>query len=71
MLTRVKYAIRSTIRHHASLRSDAVIKKIAGIVEPRHKVNLTSPDKVILVEVFQVSPTASDRTPSGLVEQPR
>lgn len=32
-----------------------MIKKIADLVSPKHKVNLTSPDKVVLVEIFQVS----------------
>lgn len=32
-----------------------MIKKVASFVSPRHKVNLTQPDKVILVEIFQVS----------------
>lgn len=36
------------------LKRDDVIKKIAGLIGPHHKVNLTAPDKVILVEVFQV-----------------
>lgn len=28
---------------------------IADLVSPKHKVNLTNPDKVVLVEIFQVS----------------
>ncbi|KAL2203638.1 hypothetical protein CC79DRAFT_1248025, partial [Sarocladium strictum] len=48
-----KYAIRHNIRHNKELRSDELIKKVAGYVDERHKVNLTQPDKVILVEVFQ------------------
>ncbi|ETS85500.1 hypothetical protein PFICI_03525 [Pestalotiopsis fici W106-1] len=47
------YAIRYTSRAHNVLKRDDVIKQIAGLIGPRHKVNLTAPDKVILVEVFQ------------------
>ncbi|KAF2997516.1 hypothetical protein E8E14_002599 [Neopestalotiopsis sp. 37M] len=47
------YAIRYTSRAHNVLKRDDVIKKIAGLIGPHHKVNLTAPDKVILVEVFQ------------------
>jgi len=30
-----------------------VIKKIASLIDDRHKVNLTKPDKVILVDIYQ------------------
>jgi len=34
---------------------DAVVKQVASLIDgERHKVNLGSPDKVILVEIFQV-----------------
>ncbi|KAF5022769.1 hypothetical protein F66182_5184 [Fusarium sp. NRRL 66182] len=49
----VQYAIRYNIRNHTAFKSSEVIKKIADMVSPRHKVNLTSPDKVVLVEIFQ------------------
>ncbi|TFB06806.1 hypothetical protein CCMA1212_000038 [Trichoderma ghanense] len=48
------YAIRHTMRNHTVLESQAVIKMIAGMIKPEHKVNLKSPDKVILVEIFQL-----------------
>ncbi|KAL6870239.1 hypothetical protein J3F83DRAFT_735586 [Trichoderma novae-zelandiae] len=48
------YAIRHTMRNHAVLESQAVIKMIAGMIKPEHKVNLSNPDKVILVEIFQL-----------------
>ncbi|EHK43680.1 hypothetical protein TRIATDRAFT_300156 [Trichoderma atroviride IMI 206040] len=48
------YAIRHTLRNHTILKSEAVIKMIAGMVKPEHKVNLRTPDKVILVEIFQM-----------------
>ncbi|PTB62471.1 hypothetical protein BBK36DRAFT_1098601, partial [Trichoderma citrinoviride] len=49
-----QYAIRHTMRNHTVLESQAVIKMIAGMIKPEHKVNLKSPDKVILVEIFQL-----------------
>ncbi|KAM0247382.1 hypothetical protein ACHAQJ_009846 [Trichoderma viride] len=52
-LTPGQYAIRHTMRNHTILKSEAVIKMIAGMVKPEHKVNLKTPDKVILVEIFQ------------------
>lgn len=49
------YAIRPTIRNHSNLKRDVVINTIAGLInDERHKVNLTNPDKVILVDIFQV-----------------
>ncbi|KAH8661396.1 THUMP domain-containing protein [Tricladium varicosporioides] len=47
------YAIRPTIRNHTTLKRDAVIKSIASSIADIHKVNLTKPDKVILVEIYQ------------------
>ena len=37
------------------MKRDVVIDTIAGMInDDRHKVNLSSPDKVILVDVYQV-----------------
>ncbi|KAL1844119.1 hypothetical protein VTJ49DRAFT_4971 [Mycothermus thermophilus] len=48
------FAIRPTIRNHSTLKRDVVINTIAGLInEDRHKVNLSSPDKVILVDIHQ------------------
>lgn len=30
-----------------------MIKKIANLVDPQHKVNLGAPDKVILIDIYQ------------------
>ena len=49
-----QYAIRHNIRNHNTFKSDVVIKKIAGLIDKKHKVNLSKPDKVIHVEIFQV-----------------
>ncbi|KZL81241.1 thump domain-containing protein [Colletotrichum incanum] len=46
------YAIRPSIRSNSSLDRDELIKQIAKTVNPRHKVNLTNPDKVVLVDSF-------------------
>ncbi|GAB1317274.1 hypothetical protein MFIFM68171_07484 [Madurella fahalii] len=48
------FAIRPSIRNHSNLKRDVVINSIAALVnDDRHKVNLTSPDKVILVDIYQ------------------
>ncbi|KAH7029388.1 thump domain-containing protein [Microdochium trichocladiopsis] len=47
------YAIRPTFRAHNQMKRDDVIKKVASLIPPRHKVNLTTPDKVILVDIYQ------------------
>ncbi|KAK3375981.1 hypothetical protein B0T24DRAFT_698844, partial [Lasiosphaeria ovina] len=48
------FAIRPTIRNHSKLKRDFVINEIAGLInDDRHKVNLTAPDKVILVDLYQ------------------
>jgi len=50
----IQYAIRHSIRASPLQRED-VINRVAAVVGPKHKVNLTSPDKVILVEIYKVS----------------
>lgn len=49
-----QYAIRHNIRNHTTFKSGEVIQKIAGLIDAKHCVNLSKPDKVILVEIFQV-----------------
>lgn len=56
-LTTPQYAIRVSSRAQSNLKTQDVIKLIASLVGPRHKVDLTNPDKFILVEIFQVSVT--------------
>lgn len=48
------YAIRPTIRNHNTLQRGAVIQMIAELINQKHAVNLSKPDKVILVEIYQV-----------------
>ncbi|KAI8171922.1 tRNA acetyltransferase TAN1, partial [Colletotrichum sp. SAR 10_75] len=47
------YAIRPSIRSNSSIERDDLIKQIASIIDQRHNVNLSNPDKVILVDIFQ------------------
>lgn len=49
----VQYAIRPTIRNHNTLKREAVIKQVAGLVGDLHRVDLTKPDRVIIVEMYQ------------------
>jgi tRNA acetyltransferase TAN1 len=68
-LTPAQFAIRPTIRNHSNLKRDVVINTVAGLINnDLHKVNLTLPDKVILIDIYQVSTevhspsTATERT---------
>ncbi|KAK4216374.1 tRNA acetyltransferase TAN1 [Rhypophila decipiens] len=48
------YALRPTIRNHSKLKRDFLINEIAGLINSDlHKVNLTSPDKVVLIDLYQ------------------
>ncbi|PHH58552.1 hypothetical protein CDD81_5381 [Ophiocordyceps australis] len=49
------YAVRYKIRKHGGvLTSSQVISQIAGLIDDGHRVDLEQPDKVVLVEVFQL-----------------
>lgn len=61
-----QYAIRPSIRNHNTLHRSEVIKQTASLVADAHKVDLTKPDKVIIVDVFQVrSPRCSGASSSS------
>ncbi|KKA26977.1 hypothetical protein TD95_005426 [Thielaviopsis punctulata] len=47
------YAIRTAKRNHNTLSTDTVIKKVAGQVSLPHTVNLTKPDKMVLIDIFR------------------
>ncbi|KAI1181014.1 hypothetical protein F4777DRAFT_527905 [Nemania sp. FL0916] len=47
------YAIRPTIRAHTTLNRTEVIDKVANMISKQHKVELKTPDKVIIIEIFQ------------------
>lgn len=59
-LALVKFAIRTTIRNHSTLKRDGVIKQVADAVGPSHTVDLKNYDALILVEIYKV------RDPSSL-----
>ena len=71
-----QYAIRPTLRAHSTLKRGDVINKVASLIAPRHKVNLTAPDKVILIDIFQVCtfpnlfPYPRTRGPAVAVRRP-
>lgn len=65
VLTLKQYCIRLSSRAHSTLKRDDIIKQVAGLIGPRHKVNLTSPDKVILIEIFQVCSSFACRFQRG------
>ncbi|KAK6952671.1 hypothetical protein Daesc_004962 [Daldinia eschscholtzii] len=60
------YAIRPSFRAHNTLKRDDVIKKVASLIVSRHKVNLTSPDKVILIDIYQIRTNKSRQTFCGM-----
>ncbi|KAH8887101.1 hypothetical protein GQ53DRAFT_827646 [Thozetella sp. PMI_491] len=48
------FAIRPTIRNHNTLTREVVINQVAGLINnERHNVNLESPDKTILVNIYR------------------
>ncbi|EPE03669.1 thump domain containing protein [Ophiostoma piceae UAMH 11346] len=48
------FSIRASIRRHDGLATRALVDQVAQLIDQdHHKVNLTNPDKVILVEVFK------------------
>jgi tRNA(Ser,Leu) C12 N-acetylase TAN1 len=63
LLKSQQYAIRPTIRNHSTLKRDAVIKLVASLISSHHKVDLTKPDKVIIVEIYQVNTLISINPP--------
>ncbi|KAH7138049.1 hypothetical protein B0J11DRAFT_3377 [Dendryphion nanum] len=48
-----KFAIRTSIRNNKEFTRDGVIKTVAAAVGPGHKVDLSSYDLLILVEIYQ------------------
>ncbi|KAF3127137.1 hypothetical protein TWF703_010085 [Orbilia oligospora] len=49
----VKFAIRPNLRDHRVLNRDEIIKSVARIVGPDHKVDLKNYDLLIIVEVWR------------------
>ena len=54
LILRVQFAIRTTIRNHAVLTRDVVIKHVANAVGSPHTVDLTKYQLLILVEIYKV-----------------
>jgi len=51
-----QFAIRPSLRNSGKiLTRDNIIKKVAELVGSEHKVDLTNPDVVVLVEVYKVT----------------
>ncbi|KAI4135658.1 MAG: hypothetical protein LQ347_000468 [Umbilicaria vellea] len=48
-----KFAIRTTIRNHSTLKRDGVIKQVADAVGPSHAVDLKNYDLLIIVEIYK------------------
>ncbi|KAK3346250.1 hypothetical protein B0T25DRAFT_462261 [Lasiosphaeria hispida] len=64
--TEHQFAIRPTMRNHNTLKRDFVINAVASLIDQdRHKVNLTSPDRVILINIYQVNYRPSDFAERG------
>ncbi|KAL0638091.1 hypothetical protein Q9L58_002871 [Maublancomyces gigas] len=49
----VKFCIRPTTRQHNVLDRDQVIKVVADIVGPKHKVDINNHDVLILVDIYK------------------
>ncbi|KAL8794026.1 MAG: hypothetical protein Q9195_003432 [Heterodermia aff. obscurata] len=52
-VTAKKFAIRTTIRNNSAMKRDDVIRQVADAVGPRHKVDLTNYDLLILVDIYR------------------
>lgn len=50
----LQFAIRPNLRNHNTLTRDKIIKGIASLVGPPHKVDLKNYELLIMVEVYQV-----------------
>ena len=50
----MKFAVAFTSRNNDKVTKKACIDTVAHLVASHHKVDLTSPDLVIIIEVFKV-----------------
>ncbi|KAL8708799.1 MAG: hypothetical protein Q9220_006360 [cf. Caloplaca sp. 1 TL-2023] len=48
-----KFAIRTTIRNHHTMKRDDIIKRVADLVGERHKVDLTNYNHLIMVDIYR------------------
>lgn len=49
-----QFCIRPTTRQHNVLKRDQVIKLVADIVGPNHKVDINNHDVLILIDIYKV-----------------
>ena len=67
----MQFAIRPTVRNHNKLKRDVVINTVAGLINnDRHKVNLSAPDRVVLVDLYQVRNDCRRQPDAGRSEGP-
>lgn len=50
----LQFAVRPNMRNHNTMKRDAIIKMVAGLVGQPHKVDLKNYDLLITVEIYQV-----------------
>ena len=50
----LQFCVRPNMRNHNTMKRDAIIKTIAGLVGQPHKVDLKNYDLLIIVEIYQV-----------------
>jgi hypothetical protein len=51
---RLQFAIRVNSRNHNVLKRDDIIRRVASVVGPGHKVDLKNYDLLILIELYKV-----------------
>lgn len=50
----LQFCVRPNMRNHNTLKRDAIIKTIAGLVGQPHRVDLKNYDLLITVEIYKV-----------------
>jgi tRNA acetyltransferase TAN1 len=50
----MQFAVRPNMRNHNTMKRDAIIKMVAGLVGQPHKVDLKNYDLLITIEIYQV-----------------
>ena len=57
--TRLQFCVRPNMRNHNTMKRDAIIKTLAGLVGQPHRVDLKNYDLLITVEIYKVGFSAS------------
>ena len=55
----LQFCVRPNMRNHNTLKRDAIIKTIAGLVGQPHRVDLKNYDLLITVEIYKVGSSLS------------